>query len=246
MAVVAISYSNDVAPILALHCNSCHGAAGGFSTRSYRELMAGGNLGTALVPGDPDNSLLVHFIEGRRGEQRRMPLGGAPLSAQQITTIRQWIAEGAAEDAVSTRKHTFTLPKVRANRSQILQVFCRVLAQSYLVVRAFDADKRRVLWEDVASIKSPPQPGDAGEPGQLIHWQLRPRRSWPRHISLELTIMYAEKEPSATEFFVTTQSSRTPPAYESYGRRAAATTSCSAGSFRVEGVYTFEPRRSKC
>ena len=96
-----VSYSQQVAPILAMHCNTCHGDAGGLSTRSHAELMAGGNLGIVVVPGNAERSLLVHFIDGRRGEAHRMPLGGRPLSREQIDTIRRWIDEGANKDASS-------------------------------------------------------------------------------------------------------------------------------------------------
>jgi len=47
-----ISFYKDITPILAMHCNSCHGKgdtwwpaeqpAGSLDTRSYRNLMAGG------------------------------------------------------------------------------------------------------------------------------------------------------------------------------------------------------------
>ena len=32
-----VSFSRDIAPIMAMHCNTCHGESGGISTRSYRE-----------------------------------------------------------------------------------------------------------------------------------------------------------------------------------------------------------------
>src|SRR6266404_7775082 len=121
-----VSYSRQVAPILALHCNSCHGDAGGLSTRSYADLMNGGNLGKVVIPGDPDRSLLIHFIEGRRGEAHRMPLGGRVLSLGQIDTIRRWIAEGAQKDAMAAKKYTRALTRIRLDRSNILRVFCRI------------------------------------------------------------------------------------------------------------------------
>ena len=90
-----VSFSRDIAPIMAMYCNACHGESGGISTRSYKELMLGGDLGTVVIPGDPDRSLLIHFLEGRRGENRRMPKNGRALSPHQIEIIRRWIAEGA-------------------------------------------------------------------------------------------------------------------------------------------------------
>ena len=175
-----ISYSRQVAPIFALHCNSCHGEAGGLSTRSYPDLMRGGNLGKVIVPGDADRSLLVHFLDGRRGEERRMPLGGAPLPADQIATIRRWIAEGSREDPNTTPKHKLTLPKVRASRGQRLRVFCRVQTQCYVTLTVSDARKKRTLYSEVATIKSLKERGDAGRPGELLSWDLRVARNWPK------------------------------------------------------------------
>lgn len=199
-----VSYSIQVAPILALHCNGCHGAAGGLSTRGYAELMAGGSLGRSIIPGDAEGSLLVQFVEGRRGRERRMPLAGAPLSAAQIATIRRWIQEGASQDADSSKKHRFTLSNVRVDRSKLLEVFCRVDSPSYLILTLIDPGKKRPLHSEVASIKAPKEAGDAGSPGELIRWGLRPGRKWPRRITVELTVAYAEREPRGTEFFART------------------------------------------
>lgn len=48
-----------------------------------------------VEPGDPDNSYLVHKIEGTAGTGGRMPLGLPPLDPAVIDDIRQWIADGA-------------------------------------------------------------------------------------------------------------------------------------------------------
>jgi Bacterial Ig-like domain len=49
-----------------------------------------------VAAGDPDNSYLVHKIEGTASSGARMPFGGPPLSQALIDDIRQWIADGAA------------------------------------------------------------------------------------------------------------------------------------------------------
>ena len=49
-----------------------------------------------MEPGDPENSYLVHKIEGRAGITGTiMPPGGDPLTAEEIEAIRQWITDGA-------------------------------------------------------------------------------------------------------------------------------------------------------
>jgi hypothetical protein len=53
-----------------------------------------------VAPGEPDNSYMVHKLEGGPnivGE--RMPRGGGPfLTGGQMVVIRRWIAEGAANN----------------------------------------------------------------------------------------------------------------------------------------------------
>lgn len=54
-----------------------------------------------VTPGDPDNSYLIHKIEGTAAVGGRMPLNQPPLPADVIAVIRQWIAEGAQDDTAS-------------------------------------------------------------------------------------------------------------------------------------------------
>ena len=197
-----VSYHQQVAPILALHCHSCHGDAGGLSTRSHAELMRGGDLGRVVKAGDPDGSLLVHFIEGRRGEEHRMPLGGRPLAAAQIAAIRRWIAEGANEDADTAKKYVTKLGDVRVAGAPVLRVICKVNEPGYLTLRVSDTSGHRTLFTEVASIKSPKERGDAGEPGERIWWDVHPGKKWPGRLLVELTVQYAPEEPRGTELYV--------------------------------------------
>ncbi len=49
-----------------------------------------------VLPGDPDNSYLIHKIEGTAAVGDRMPAGSPdPLDPAVIADIRQWIADGA-------------------------------------------------------------------------------------------------------------------------------------------------------
>lgn len=97
-----VSYEADVAPILEKHCTSCHvpGQAGyvasGFDLEGYDSLMKGTRFGPVVLPGDPLTSVLVMLIEGRVDPSIRMPHGGqAPLTADEIGTIRNWVEQGA-------------------------------------------------------------------------------------------------------------------------------------------------------
>ena len=63
-------------------------------------VQSGGVPGIDRVePGDPDNSYLVMKLEGASGiVGQRMPLGGNPLSSDQIGAIREWIEAGAEDN----------------------------------------------------------------------------------------------------------------------------------------------------
>jgi mono/diheme cytochrome c family protein len=102
LLLAAASYSRDIRPLLVRHCAGCHGdrnsvPRGGFSVMTYEDVMRGGSLTQTVIPGKPDRSLLIHFLEGRRGEAFRMPLDAPPLSREEIGLIRQWISQGAKQ-----------------------------------------------------------------------------------------------------------------------------------------------------
>jgi hypothetical protein len=50
-----------------------------------------------VIPGDPENSYILHKVEGRAGiVGRRMPFSGEPfLTAGQILILKRWIETGA-------------------------------------------------------------------------------------------------------------------------------------------------------
>ena len=87
-----VSYARDVQPVFAAKCVICHGVLGGLDLTSYDALIAGGDSGSNVIPGDAVGSLLVKRIDGTLSPQ--MPLG-VPLSDQEIGLIKTWIDEGA-------------------------------------------------------------------------------------------------------------------------------------------------------
>ncbi|HEX7860733.1 MAG TPA: c-type cytochrome domain-containing protein [Verrucomicrobiae bacterium] len=95
------SFSN-VASILAKHCLDCHAVddpEGKFIVENHDLIMKGGESGPALIPGKPDESLLVKMVEGKfekDGKVKFMPPGKREkLSPEEIATIRGWITAGA-------------------------------------------------------------------------------------------------------------------------------------------------------
>ncbi len=88
-------FRKDIAPILEQHCLHCHNAKsarGGLSLETAAELHAGGDSGAMVVPGKPDESLLLEMISG---DKPKMPKKAAALKKEQVALLKRWIAEGA-------------------------------------------------------------------------------------------------------------------------------------------------------
>jgi hypothetical protein len=92
-----VDFSRHVWPILEASCHHCHGpdeqqARLRLDARAI--VMAGGNSGPAVIPGDADASLLVQRLVGH-GTEVRMPSDSDPLDEAEIAVIRRWIEQGA-------------------------------------------------------------------------------------------------------------------------------------------------------
>jgi len=93
-----VSYYRSVRPILQRRCSGCHfdgKREGGLSVVAVNELTKGGEAGASIVPGKPDDSVLIQYVSG---EKPQMPINGDPLTSEQVLTLRTWIAQGAEDD----------------------------------------------------------------------------------------------------------------------------------------------------
>lgn len=94
---------SNVQPIFNNSCggSGCHinGSTNGVRLDSYDNVInsVGTQYGTeVVVASEPDNSPLVDKISNDNPEfGERMPEGGPPLSDEDISLIREWIANGA-------------------------------------------------------------------------------------------------------------------------------------------------------
>lgn len=98
----AVSFSQDVKPIIDQHCVQCHEAGGvgevtsGLNLTSYEDVMKGTSAGPMVIAGDVEGSNLLVLMEGRADPSISMPHGdNEPVPKKDIQTIRSWIAQGA-------------------------------------------------------------------------------------------------------------------------------------------------------
>jgi len=90
-------FHTKVLPILRDQCFRCHGDKenGGLRLNTREAAIAGGDSGLAAIePGKPDESELIRRLLSDDPDDR-MPPGGAPLPADQIATITEWVKAGA-------------------------------------------------------------------------------------------------------------------------------------------------------
>ena len=92
-------YVKTVQPIFANNCYRCHGGEnhrGGLQLDSKASILRGGKDGAVIVPGHPEQSLLVALIrhEGPVDDPKPMPPKGK-LSDADIAAVTEWIRAGA-------------------------------------------------------------------------------------------------------------------------------------------------------
>lgn len=89
-------FADRVRPVLEQKCFTCHtdDERGGLRLDSRERMLAGGGRGPALVPGNPEGSLVMRAIRHENADLQ-MPRNGAKLSEQEIAAVAEWIASGA-------------------------------------------------------------------------------------------------------------------------------------------------------
>jgi hypothetical protein len=88
-------FEKKIRPVLVDNCYGCHGSKshmGGLRVDSIADLLKGGGSGPAIVPGEPNKSLLM--IAVRQSGLLKMPQGGK-LSPSEVADIEAWVQMGA-------------------------------------------------------------------------------------------------------------------------------------------------------
>jgi len=98
-------FKTKVSPILVDHCYKCHShesdkVKGGLVVDTKSGLLTGGDSGPSVVPGKPDESLLIKAVR-YNDENLQMPPKGKKLKADQIEILEKWVAMGAPDPRVT-------------------------------------------------------------------------------------------------------------------------------------------------
>ncbi len=96
-------FEKRIRPLLAERCQSCHSAAsgktsGGLALDTRDGWVKGGDSGSPIVPGKPDESLLVSAVRYDSGGPQMPPDdAGGKLADAEIAALTQWVARGAPD-----------------------------------------------------------------------------------------------------------------------------------------------------
>ncbi|MEQ2007685.1 MAG: DUF1549 domain-containing protein, partial [Limisphaerales bacterium] len=92
-------FEKHIRPVLAAECYECHSTSkkkGSLALDTRDGLLKGGKSGPAIVPGQPDSSLLLQALRHKH-PTLKMPKNGAKLDARIIANFAEWIRQGAPD-----------------------------------------------------------------------------------------------------------------------------------------------------
>ena len=95
-AAPQVDFAHEVVPVLREHCGKCHTGdekKGGLSLNTRAALLAGGESGQVVTPGNKDRSELLKRLTSDDPDVR-MPPEGPRLSPEKIALLARWIDQG--------------------------------------------------------------------------------------------------------------------------------------------------------
>jgi hypothetical protein len=96
-------FERNIRPLFSDKCGKCHDASigktkGGLALDTAKGWREGGENGPALIPGKPDESLLLKALSWKDPDLRMPPQKeGGKLPDAQLALVKQWIAMGAPD-----------------------------------------------------------------------------------------------------------------------------------------------------
>jgi len=93
-----VDFAAHVKPVLEAKCVMCHNRKalpGRMSLENRQEAMRTGALGAYIVPGHPEQSLLVANVKTAHQKVSVMPAVGERLTTDEYAILTKWVKEGA-------------------------------------------------------------------------------------------------------------------------------------------------------
>ncbi|MBI2826580.1 MAG: PSD1 domain-containing protein [Planctomycetia bacterium] len=147
-------FEKEVRPVLVARCYKCHAQdaeklRGGLLLDSRQGWTTGGDSGPAIVPGDPDASLIIQAI--RYDGDVQMPPDGK-LAEKDIAALVEWVKLGAPDprdgkqgkeakparkaiDIEAGRKHWAFQPLVAAAPPDVADAWCRTPVDRFIIAQ---------------------------------------------------------------------------------------------------------------
>lgn len=164
-----IRFNRDVRPVLAEHCWQCHGPdsqsrEGGLRLDQREYAVRAAESGAiAIVPGSPDSSELIRRITSSDDHERMPPADTHErLSPGQISTLNDWIAQGAEYE-----RHWAFRPIVRPSVPQLkgiehpIDAFVASRLKTHQRSLASEESRERLLRRLTLTLTGlPPTPND--------------------------------------------------------------------------------------
>jgi len=159
-----VEFNRDIRPILSENCFACHGPDQGHREADLRLDVRDAAVETgAIVPGKPDESVLVERVFSENPDERMPPADSRKqLTSQQKDLLKRWIVEGAEYQGhwsyVPPRR-----PEVPAGVNAVDHLVQRRLAEEGLKPSP-EADRRvllRRLYFDLIGLPPTPEQIDA-------------------------------------------------------------------------------------
>ncbi len=134
LAAQPVSYRRSIAPLLNQRCVACHQSgnpSGGFIAETITGLAEAARSGLLL--------------DTLTGERPRMPKAGKPLTAQQVTLIRQWIEQGAKDDSDGEPNAWWSLRPLPAAKPGAVDNFIHAKLKDSGLSPSAEADRRVLI-----------------------------------------------------------------------------------------------------
>jgi mono/diheme cytochrome c family protein len=181
-------FENKIRPVLAESCYGCHSQKseklkGGLYLDTRDGWLKGGDNGPAVVPGDPDQSLLIKAIR-YTSDDLRMPPKDKKLSTEQIADFETWVKMGAPDPRseanavlmarVDQKKNHWAFQAIRMPETPLVkdQDWVRTGLDAFVLAKLQEngmqpsprADKRTLIRRASFGLTGlPPTPEEVGE-----------------------------------------------------------------------------------